>query len=108
MARLWEEASALFADWTVNGSTGQRYRGNLNIRREGLDVGRLMSDVRGVLFSAGSACASGSGRPSHVLEALGLPDTQIRSSIRLGFGRYSSLQDLRIAADLINRAAKAQ
>jgi cysteine desulfurase len=108
VARLWEEASALFADWTVNGSTGQRYRGNLNIRRDGLDVGRLMSDVRGVLFSAGSACASGSGRPSHVLEALGLADTQIRSSIRLGFGRYSSLLDLRIAADLINRAAKAQ
>jgi cysteine desulfurase len=37
----------------------------------------------------GSACASGSGRLSHVLRAIGLTDRQARSSIRLGFGRYT-------------------
>ena len=37
-----------------------------------------------------SACASGSGRPSHVLRALGLDYREARSSIRLGFGRYTS------------------
>ena len=108
VAALWDEARDLFADWTVNGSTEHRYRGNLNIRREGIDVARLMSDVRGVLFSAGSACASGSGRPSHVLAALGLGDAAIKSSIRLGFGRYTTGQELEIAADLINRATEAQ
>jgi|TARA_R110002049_G_scaffold107068_7_gene254668 cysteine desulfurase len=105
---LADRARSLFGDWTVNGSLEQRYAGNLNIRRDGLDVARLMSDVRGVAFSAGSACASGSGRPSHVLAALGLEPLQIKSSIRLGFGRYNSLEDVEQAAHLINQAAETQ
>ena len=58
--------------WTINGSAEQRYRGNLNLRRDGLDGARLISDLRNIAFSLGSACAVGSGRPSHVLRALGL------------------------------------
>ena len=81
---------------------------DFNLRKDGIDVSRLMSDARGIAFSAGSACASGSGRPSHVLAALGLADAQIKSSIRLGFGRYSTAKELKAAADLINRAAEAQ
>lgn len=105
---LAAKARECFADWTINGSTENRYPGNLNIRREGLDVARLMSDVRSVAFSAGSACASGSGRPSHVLAALGLAPAEIKSSIRLGFGRYNSLEDIESAARSINEAAEAQ
>jgi len=105
---LWTRARALFADWTLNGSEDARWPGNLNIRREGLDVGRLMSDVRDVMFSAGSACASGSGRPSHVLKAIGLSDKEAKSSIRLGFGRYTTLEDIEEAAGKINAAAEAQ
>ena len=58
----------------INGSTDQRYHGNLNLRRDGLDGARLISDMRNIAFSLGSACASGSGRPSHVLRAIGLSD----------------------------------
>lgn len=108
ITKLAETAHSLFGDWTVNGSLDQRYAGNLNIRRDGLDVARLMSDVRGVAFSAGSACASGSGRPSHVLSALGLEPAQIKSSIRLGFGRYNSIEEVEQAAALINQAAENQ
>jgi cysteine desulfurase len=105
---LWERARELFADWTLNGSAEARWHGNLNIRRDGLDVVRLMSDVRDVMFSAGSACASGSGRPSHVLKAIGLSDAEAKSSIRLGFGRYTTLEEIEIAANKINVAAKEQ
>lgn len=105
---LWCRARELFADWTLNGSEEVRWHGNLNLRREGLDVARLMSDVREVMFSAGSACASGSGRPSHVLKAIGLTDSQAKSSIRIGFGRYTTLEEIEQAAGLINAAAKAQ
>ncbi|MBL44669.1 MAG: aminotransferase [Sphingomonadaceae bacterium] len=105
---LWRRARELFADWTVNGSEEARWHGNLNIRRDGLDVARLMSDVRDVMFSAGSACASGSGRPSHVLKAIGLSDRQAKSSIRLGFGRYTTLEEIEAAASRINAAAEAQ
>jgi cysteine desulfurase len=107
--RLWKAAEdALGKGWTVNGSTGQRYYGNLNIRRDGVDAARLLADLRGIAFSLGSACASGSGRPSHVLRALGLDYRQARSSIRLGFGRYTTLHELEQACHQIAAAAKAQ
>jgi cysteine desulfurase len=105
---LWNRATELFADWIINGSATHRYKGNLNIRRDGLDVGRLMSECREVMFSAGSACASGSGRPSHVLRAIGLTDAQAKSSIRLGWGRYTTGAEIERAAELINAAAERQ
>lgn len=108
VAWLRDRALELFAGWQVNGSLSQRYPGNLNLRRDGLDVARLMSDVRGVAFSAGSACASGSGRPSHVLTALGLSSAEVRSSIRLGFGRYTGIDEIERAAHLIVDAANRQ
>ncbi|MDY7099077.1 MAG: aminotransferase class V-fold PLP-dependent enzyme [Pseudomonadota bacterium] len=108
VAELFLRARDLFDDWTLNGSEDARWMGNLNIRKDGLDVARLMSDVRNVMFSAGSACASGSGRPSHVLKAIGLSDAEAKSSIRLGFGRYTGLDDLEEAAKAINAAAKEQ
>lgn len=106
--RLWNRARSLFDGWTLNGSAENRWHGNLNIRRDGLDVARLTSDCRDIMFSAGSACASGSGRPSHVLKAIGLGDAQAKSSIRLGFGRYTTLAEIEEAAARINGAAGAQ
>jgi cysteine desulfurase len=105
---LWGRARELFAGWTLNGSETARWHGNLNLRRDGLDVARLTSDCREVMFSAGSACASGSGRTSHVLKALGLSDAQAKSSIRLGFGRYTTPNEIERAAAIINTAAEAQ
>ncbi len=107
VAMLWDRAVSLFSDWTINGSTEYRYKGNLNIRRDGVDAARLISECRDIMFSAGSACASGSGRPSQVLRAIGLSDIQAKSSIRLGFGRYTSAEEIDIAAETINRAAEA-
>lgn len=94
--------------WGINGSTVRRYPANLNAHRPGLDVARLMSDCRDVAFSAGSACASGSGRPSHVLRAIGLTDPEARSSIRLGWGRYTTEEELMSALDRIIAAADSQ
>lgn len=111
-AHVWALATRLQdmldAGWVLNGSADKRWPGNLNVRRKGLDVARLMSDVRGVMFSAGSACASGSGRPSHVLQAIGLDAAAARGSIRLGFGRYTSMEQVECAAKLINDAVQQQ
>jgi cysteine desulfurase len=107
--QLWSAAlDALGRSWIVNGSPNQRYHANLNIRREGLDAARLIADLREMAFSLGSACASGSGRPSHVLRAIGLTDREARSSVRLGFGRYTSEDELVDAIRRINEAAEAQ
>ncbi|MBO9713539.1 cysteine desulfurase family protein [Sphingomonas sp.] len=108
--QLFREAFARMgnAGWLLNGSAGERYHGNLNLRREGLDAARLISELRDIAFSAGSACASGSGRPSHVLRAIGLSDAEARSSIRLGFGRYTTEEELMAALERIDTAARAQ
>jgi len=107
--RLWATAwHVLGPEWVLNGSPNQRYHGNLNIRREGLDAARLISNLRDIAFSLGSACASGSGRPSHVLRAIGLSDREARSSIRIGFGRYTTETELVDAIQRIDEAAKAQ
>ncbi len=108
VAALWNRARELFAGWQLNGSAQQRYKGNLNIRRDGLDVARLMSDVREVMFSAGSACASEAGKPSRILGAIGLTHDQARGSVRIGFGRYTTLDELERAAGMLIRAAAQQ
>ena len=107
--KLWGAAvKALGPGWIINGSTDHRYHGNLNIRREGVDAARLLADLRDIAFSLGSACASGSGRPSHVLRALGLDYRESRSSIRLGFGRYTTMAEFEEGAGMILEAARAQ
>ena len=109
LEHLWAAAlNALGEGWTINGSTAHRYKGNLNIRREGVDSARLIADLRDIAFSLGSACASGSGRPSHVLRALGLSTAEARCSIRLGFGRYTTQEELVDSCRRIAAAGDAQ
>lgn len=108
VARLRDIALELLGEWTVNGSVERRYHGNLNIRRAGVNGVRLLSDVRQVAFSLGSACGSGSGKTSHVLRAMGLSEAETHASLRLGFGRYTSEAELREALGLLNEAAERQ
>ena len=105
---LFARGRELFAGWQLNGSATHRYKGNLNIRREGLDIARLMSDARDVCFSAGSACASEAKKPSRVLTAIGLTLEQARGSIRLGFGRYTTMAQFEEGAGMILEAARLQ
>ncbi|MEO7247937.1 MAG: cysteine desulfurase family protein [Novosphingobium sp.] len=107
-AALFALTLSLMPLWQLNGSATARWKGNVNLRRDGLDVGRLMSECRGVAFSAGSACASGKGEPSRVLTALGLSPAALKSSIRLGFGRYTTELEIRDACAALNAAAAAQ
>ncbi len=106
--QLWETALEVMSYWIVNGSVRHRYRGNLSLRREDVDAARLISAVRSVAFSAGSACASGSGRPSHVLAALGLTAREAGSTLRIGFGRYTTEKQLLDALTIIDGYALLQ
>jgi cysteine desulfurase len=107
--KLWELALTTLDDaWIINGSVDQRHRGNLSLRRDRLDGAGLMSELRNIAFSLGSACASGSGRPSHVLRAVGLGTPEARATIRLGFGRYTGEEALASACRQINDAARSQ
>ena len=60
----------------LNGDSRKRLPGNMNFSFQFVDGGTLivMLDKQGICASAGSACSTGSGMPSHVLKSIGLPD----------------------------------
>lgn len=60
-------------------------------------------DIAGVACSSGSACASGSSRPSHVLAAMGVAGELIDTALRFGFSRFSTTDDADRAVELISR-----
>ena len=58
-------------------------------------------DMKGVAVSTGSACSSGTGLPSHVLQAMGVAKDKINSSIRFSLGFGTSRSDLDFAIDAL-------
>jgi adenylylsulfate kinase len=85
--RLWDGLRAGAGEVCLNGSPEPRLPGNLNVCFPGLDADALIPALKDVALSSGSACASASGEPSHVLLALGLSAADARSSLRFGLGR---------------------
>lgn len=108
LSGLAELARSILSRWNVNGSEVSRWPGNLNLRLDGLNFPRLLSDCRQIAFSAGSACGSGTGAPSRVLTAIGLEAKEARNSIRLGFGRYTTREEVETACQALEAAAQAQ
>ncbi|MGA9854701.1 MAG: cysteine desulfurase family protein [Gammaproteobacteria bacterium] len=64
-------------------------------------------DKRGIAVSSGSACHSGSGKPSHVLLAMGVDEVQARSAVRISFGMHNTVDDVHtLLASLATLASK--
>lgn len=72
----------------LNGDRERRIAGNINMIIKGVEGESLLLllDEEGIGVSTGSACSSGSARPSHVLLALGVPEDEARGSIRMVMG----------------------
>lgn len=107
--RLWDRAlAALEVPYRINGSETARWPGNLNIAFPDADGARLIADLRGLAVSSGAACASAKGQPSHVLAALGLTPALARASLRIGWGRFTTDDEIDRAMAMINQAVQAQ
>ena len=61
----------------------------------------LLLSLKELALSSGSACTSAAVEPSYVLRGIGLSDELAHSSIRLSLGRYTSLEDVQRAAQVI-------
>lgn len=91
----------------VNGGAAPRLPGTLNMSFDGIDGQSLIFelDLKGLAASSGSACASGSVNPSHVLLALGLPYKLAHGSLRLSLGKYNTPDEaeriIRIVSDTV-------
>ena len=95
--------AALRNPYRMNGDTDARWPGNLNIGFPGVAV-PLLGDLPGLALSSGSACSAVTGRPSHVLTALGLSDAAAKASLRIGFGRFTTAAEIDSAAAQIDAA----
>jgi cysteine desulfurase len=74
----------------------------------GLDGDALVTllDDEGIAASSGSPCTSGAGKPSHVLLAIGVPESEARGSLVLSLGRGSVEEDVDRALDAIPSAVE--
>jgi len=88
-------AAGLFAripDIALSGHPTHRLPGHLSLVIQGVEAEGLLIalDLAGVAASSGSACASGSPTPSHVLTALGFSPQEAMGALRLTLGRENT------------------
>ena len=76
------------------GTEDRRLPGNLNLSFAGVEGEALLLGLKDVAVSSGSACTSASLQPSHVLEAIGVPDDLAHASIRFGLGRPNTAEEV--------------
>ena len=86
----------------INGDTEKSLPAVLNVRFKGVNNADFVynMDLQGVSLAAGSACASASIKPSHVLTAMGLDETQARESVRFSFGKDNTAEEILRGAEL--------
>ncbi len=93
----------------LNGHPEYRLPNTLNLSFEYVEAESLLIalDLNGIAVSSGSACASGSTEPSHVLLAMGIPPEACQSAIRFSLGRGNTEEDvdytLSVIPDIVNR-----
>jgi len=90
----------------VNGSLAHRLPGNLNLSFAGVDGEALLMALRDVALSSGSACASASPEPSHVILALGVSRDLAHASLRFGLGRGNTEAEVDYVIDLVEAKVK--
>jgi cysteine desulfurase len=94
-------------DYYLNGHRSKRLPHNLNFSFHGLEGEAirllLLFDESGIAVSAGSACSSNdkSNNASHVLQAIGLNPFQARGAIRVSFGRFNTMNEVKTFTETI-------
>ncbi len=83
-------------DTCINGGTAHRLPSNVNITFDGVEGEALLLalDAHGICASSGSACAAGSGEPSHVLLAMGRTHSQAASTLRFTLSESNTEEDV--------------
>jgi cysteine desulfurase len=89
----------------VNADLERRVAGNLSLAFPGgVTAQQLMEAAPELCLSTGSACSSAEVEPSHVLQALGLPEARARATLRIGIGRFTSPAEVDLAAAALGAA----
>ncbi|HSE35852.1 MAG TPA: aminotransferase class V-fold PLP-dependent enzyme, partial [Blastocatellia bacterium] len=100
---LEQQITSRFPDVRINGDKQERLPNVSNMSFDGVDGESLLIalDLKGIAVSTGSACASGSLEPSHVLQALGLTRDEVRGSLRFSLGAYTTRAEIDYAVSAL-------
>jgi cysteine desulfurase len=95
------------SECVINGSLKHRLPNNVHVTFLDQDNERLMMalDERGIMAATGSACSASKEEASHVLTALGLTETEARSSLRFTMGRQTTLEDIKYTVAMLQSVA---
>jgi cysteine desulfurase len=104
--RLLEGLTASLDGVTVNGSMTARLAHNLSVNFAGVNGEALMIGLGDIAVSSGSACASSSGVPSHVLRAIFGSDPVPSASIRFGLGRQTTDEEIEYTIEKVAAVVK--
>jgi cysteine desulfurase len=93
---------------SVNGDLLHRLPNTSHLSFDGSDAAGLLIllDEMGIACSAGSACMSGTQRPSHVQLAMGMDETRAKSSLRFSFSTLNTMGEAFAAAVMVQRAVE--
>ena len=99
--KMWAALQERLDDIYLNGSWEHRLPNNLNVSFAYVEGEAMMMGIKDIACSSGSACTSASLEPSYVLRALGVDVELAHTSIRFGFGRFTTPEEVDFAVDLI-------
>ncbi len=103
--RLREGIAQTIPDIRFVGHPTDSLPGTLNVSFDGAEGEAIILylDLEGIAVSTGSACASGSLDPSHVILATGLPAECAHGSIRISLGRENTMADIEYMLEVLPR-----
>jgi len=101
--RLWQGFRDLEAIF-LNGSPTRRVANILNVSFAGIEGEALLTALRNLAVSSGSACASAAQEPSHVLRALGQSPALAQSAVRFSLGRFTTEAEINTAIATVQQA----
>lgn len=92
----------------LNGSDVERLPNTVNLGFEGVSAQSLLValDLSGIAVSTGSACSSGAVEPSHVLQAMGLPEERLTQSLRISLGHATVEPEIDRCAETLQTEVK--
>ena len=93
--------------WLLNGHPVERLPNTLNMSMIGLDGEEILHHAKDIAASTGAACHAGRTEPSSVLLSMGIPRDQALGAIRLSLGRWTTEEQVDIAAAVLERSVSA-
>ena len=85
-----------------------RLPSNANISFDGCDGENILFllDMKGIAVSTGSACSAGAVKESHVLRAMGLESSRVKSAVRFTFGKYNTEDEVDKTVEVLKEVVK--